>query len=165
MPGRSNPISRSPWRSAYARASTGIWRRAPGVPCIHTIAGPRRDPYSAKLNRRSPRTATVPSSAGRLTWVMAAVWHAATASPGADHERAVHHVEHDTGDVVPAARLEGRLGQDGGGGVRVLQAEHLRDAALVDQVGEPVAAQQQPVPFPNMELDEVEVVGIRVGVA
>ena len=34
------------------RASTGIWRRAPGVPCIHTMAAPRGLPNSAKESRR-----------------------------------------------------------------------------------------------------------------
>ena len=70
MPGRSTPMIRSPSFSAMARASSGICRRAPGVPCIQTIAGPCTEPYSAKLSRRSPRTATVPSSAGRLMLLM-----------------------------------------------------------------------------------------------
>ena len=51
MPGRSTPMIRSPSRSANARASTGIWRRAPGVPCIQITASPAR---RAELGEAQP---------------------------------------------------------------------------------------------------------------
>ena len=65
MPGRSTPMIRMPISAAYSRASSGICRREPGVPWNQISAGPRGDPYSAKLSRRPSRTATLPSSVGR----------------------------------------------------------------------------------------------------
>ena len=72
-------MMRRPCSSAYRRASSGIWRRAPGVPCIQMIAAPRGEPYSAKLSRRPSRTATVPSRAGRWTSVTRRVSQSAEA--------------------------------------------------------------------------------------
>src|ERR1700744_3850646 len=47
------------------RASVGIWRRAPGVPCNQKNARPCGSPNSAKPIWRSSPTAMLPSSLGR----------------------------------------------------------------------------------------------------
>src|SRR5690242_18085190 len=111
------PMMRRPWRPACARASKGIWRLAPGVPCSQTMAGPRGAPYSAKLRGRLARTATGRSGAGRLTLLMAPsvapsaahgrgvhdvgeVPQRAEHLPVPDDQRAVDDVEHQAGDVV-----------------------------------------------------------------
>ena len=139
-------------RSAYARASSGICRRAPGVPCIQTIAGPRREPYSAKLSRRpsadrdacprarDARRLLMPSSVtrgharGRVRAGPSGSVHgggsttlpgsrtAPSRMPSPTDQRPVDDVEHDAGDVVPAPGDEGRLGEHRGGGVRVVAA-------------------------------------------
>ena len=48
IPGRSIPIRRMLASVAYSRASIGICRRAPGVPCSQNIARPCGAPNSAK---------------------------------------------------------------------------------------------------------------------
>ena len=47
------------------------------------------------------------------------------------------------------------VGEHRGRGVRVAQTEHLADPVVVDQIGQPVGAQQQPVPRPQIEIDQV----------
>ena len=65
MPGRSTPMIRRSCRSAMSRASTGICRRAPGVPCSQKTGRPFGVPNEAKPSRRPSLTAIVPSSWGR----------------------------------------------------------------------------------------------------
>ena len=60
------PTIRSPRASASFRASSGICRRAPGVPWSHTIGWPSGVPNSAMPSLRPARTRTVPSSRGAV---------------------------------------------------------------------------------------------------
>ena len=165
MPGPVEPDDPDPvLRRRTARASSGICRRAPGVPCIQTIAGPRREPYSAKLSRRPPRTATVPSRAGRFDVRSCRSSVPRQAEPDGDGSTMFSRsrtapssrpsptttgpsTTSSTTQVMlslpPASSAE--LGQHRRRGVRVGQPEHLGDPLVVDQVGQPVAAEQQPV--------------------
>ena len=81
MPGRSMPTMRRPRDRASARASTGIWRRAPGVPWNHSTGSPSGGPNSAKPRRRSGATTTVPSRRGGSTSVTPRACH--PSRPGA----------------------------------------------------------------------------------
>ena len=129
MPGRSMPMMRRSLLSANSLASTGIWRRAPGVPCIHTMAAPRGLPNSAKESRRPSRTATEPSSRGRSSSFMRRILArgrrdaqalcgirtaaastmfqgsrtAPSSTPSAETGRPVDHGGEQAGDVVAAA--------------------------------------------------------------
>src|SRR5215210_7119711 len=56
------PTMRRPRAAAILRASSGICRRAPGVPCSQKTDCPSGVPNSATPSLRSLRTRTVPSS-------------------------------------------------------------------------------------------------------
>ena len=71
---------------------------------------------------------------------------------------------HDDGDVVAAAGVQRELGEGRRGVLVLLRRQHLGDHGVRHEVGEPVAAQQQPVADRHVEAHDVGAAALGVAV-
>ena len=155
-------------------AGSGDGRR--GCRASTRCAAPRGSPNSAKERRRPPRTATEPSSRGRSSSLMrgfshgvrlrlrrcaasgpprvddvARVAHGADEDPVGAHARPSMTVAEQAGDVVAPARASAASTSASTAASSWCRRRIASMSPLGDQVGEPVAGEQDPVPAPRSE--------------